>query len=319
MFRAIFNLAFLFLTCCLIAASLAYMPATPWWFELFTHFFSLYALGSIVLIVYYFLQKNRVLFLVSLSYFIFVSIILAPYLIKNNANVATAADQKITVLFSNTHFANVSVEKLAGLIADKKPDLVVLAELKEKEYNQVLEKLPDYAGVHVTEGPDPWAHAISYLAVRSLGPVRSGVTRFDDVSAALVISIDAVPDLQLIGMHIFPPRSKRTIDLRDLALQNLGEYLKVEPNAVVVGDLNISNFSPPFTKLLQEGSLTDARIGSGVFGTWPTSLPTFATIPIDHALWKGAWRVCKLDRGPRIGSDHFPLVIKLCYNTTEEK
>ena len=74
----------------------------------------------------------------------------------------------------------------------------MLAELKEKEYNQVLEKLPDYAGIHVTEGPDPWAHAISYL----------------------VISIDAVPDLQLIGMHIFPPRSKRTID----SGKELGEF-----------------------------------------------------------------------------------------------
>ncbi len=307
------------LSLCLVFAGLAHLLPSPWWLELFTHFISIYALGSVALVVFYFWRKQVNRFFISLTYFIITLSSIAPYVLPSSIVRTRTNQTEITVIFSNTHYSSVSIEALAHLIWQRQPSFVFLAELRESQFAELRSQLPEYSGNIVPGGPDPWVHAISYLSLTELGEVSEEVVRFDNMSPGLVVTSEALPDLQLQALHIFPPRSKRTVDLRDLALRNIAGYASNEENLVVVGDLNITPFSPPFNKLLEVGGLTDARVGSGPFGTWPTNLPIFTTIPIDHALWKGAWEVCKLERGPDVGSDHFPLVIKLCYNASEEK
>ncbi|MDA1079433.1 MAG: endonuclease/exonuclease/phosphatase family protein [bacterium] len=314
MLDRLFSIGFVVLSLSMIAAGLAHIFPTPWWLELFTHFISIYALGAAVLTVYYFWQKRRERVFICLTYFSLTLSIIAPYAVPNSILRARSNQQEITVIFANTHYSSVSVEALVYLILQRQPSFVFFAELKEAQFAEVREQLPAYSGNLIPGGPDPWAHAVSYLSLAELGEVEEEVVRFDNLSPGLVVTNKSLPDLQMQALHIFPPRSDRTINLRDIALANIAKYASKQENLVVLGDLNITNFSPPFERMLEDGGLLDARIGSGMFGSWPSVLPTFATIPIDHVLYKGAWRVCKLERGPNIGSDHFPLIATLCYN-----
>jgi endonuclease/exonuclease/phosphatase (EEP) superfamily protein YafD len=83
---------------------------------------------------------------------------------------------------------------------------------------------------------------------------------------------------------------------------------------IVAGDFNLT----PWSFALRRG---DARLGlrrlSRALATWPAgpvyagvALP-FPVLPIDHVYAGRAWRVVSLKRGPRLGSDHYPVVVVL--------
>ena len=69
----------------------------------------------------------------------------------------------------------------------------------------------------------------------------------------------------------------------------------------ILGDLNVSPWSPHFGGLLRES-------GRGVQATWPTNLAPMR-IPIDHCLVSPDVSVVGRRVGPDVGSDHFPIVV----------
>ncbi len=50
--------------------------------------------------------------------------------------------------------------------------------------------------------------------------------------------------------------------------------------------------------------------GFGLKPTWPTSLPLLM-IPLDHCLLSPGLRVTSFEVGPRVGSDHLPVLVEI--------
>jgi endonuclease/exonuclease/phosphatase (EEP) superfamily protein YafD len=89
---------------------------------------------------------------------------------------------------------------------------------------------------------------------------------------------------QLIGTHPLPPGTARYSAERNEQLEKLAEHVRrISGPTVLVGDLNMTPWSPYFTGLLADSGLRDASKGSGVTGSWPAFLP-IGRIPIDHCL-----------------------------------
>ncbi len=59
-------------------------------------------------------------------------------------------------------------------------------------------------------------------------------------------------------------------------------------------------------RLVAATGLRDARdvAGAGIQGTWPSQLPGFLRIPIDHVLVGGDLGVAEFSVGEAMGSDH---------------
>jgi len=116
---------------------------------------------------------------------------------------------------------------------------------------------------------------------------------------------------RLMGIHLSTPLTAQAAAARDAQLGELAARIRsVEEPLVVVGDFNISPFSPHFARFVEQTELTDAFAGRGPEITWPTFLPIMG-IPIDHALVSRDWRIVDYRRLPAFGSDHYPMVIEI--------
>ena len=79
---------------------------------------------------------------------------------------------------------------------------------------------------------------------------------------------------------------------------------------IVIGDLNLTPWSPRFRALLDDGGLGDSRVGFGHHATWPVWFPLLL-IPIDHVLADPEIKVYRREVGPAVGSDHYPVLVEL--------
>ena len=84
---------------------------------------------------------------------------------------------------------------------------------------------------------------------------------------------------------------------------------------IVVGDFNLTPWSATLQRLDRSWPLE--RRDRALF-SWPAQpflsgrlRSPIAFLPIDHIYAGAAWRTVKIERGPRLGSDHYPVMITL--------
>jgi endonuclease/exonuclease/phosphatase family metal-dependent hydrolase len=118
-------------------------------------------------------------------------------------------------------------------------------------------------------------------------------------------------EVRVFSVHTTWPVAPASAGRRNEQLARLAEQARaVTLPLVVVGDLNVTPFSPHFQQLLADGGLRSAADGFGWQPTWPTFMPP-AGIQIDHALVNSRVAVEHFAQGSGTGSDHLPIVADL--------
>ena len=117
--------------------------------------------------------------------------------------------------------------------------------------------------------------------------------------------------VQVLNVHLYPPVSAARARLRNGQLEALAELLAPLPDPLVVlGDFNVSPYSPYLAAWLARTGLRDARRGFGLDFTWPAHFPPLG-VPIDHILVSASLGVAEHRRLPAFGSDHYPVLARL--------
>lgn len=120
----------------------------------------------------------------------------------------------------------------------------------------------------------------------------------------------------LVAAHPPPPLSEELAAKRNRQLTALAAFMLRQPvpNRILVGDLNLTPWSPWFRRLLDGAGLRYADFGQGHLGTFPAfGLPSLLALPIDHTLVSPDVRVLARSVGPglALGSDHRPVATVL--------
>lgn len=140
---------------------------------------------------------------------------------------------------------------------------------------------------------------------------RSEIRQIGEAAVPSVIAEVELPDgpVTVIATHPLPPDGPENSRLRNEQLARLPGIVKqMRSPVLLLGDLNATPWSFHFKQLLRRSGLRDSSQGRGVQGTWPTYLPVLL-IPIDHCLYTAGVHVVGRGTGPRVGSDHYPLVV----------
>lgn len=227
--------------------------------------------------------------------------------------------QKLRVMFANIHYGHPDIPKIVAAIEVQKPDIIMFAEIQSSDFLQLLQQLHEY----------PFSQFIPPVVRRNPAHVLSVVAKDGLISNFKMLSLDGeTPTIEftvakngknitIIGDHTIPPMSQKMSLARNKNLEGLAEKAAATTTPLLIlGDLNITHFSPVFTKMLTDGKLLNARRttrGGAAQNTvtWPTFLPSFMGIPIDHALVNASVAVTDFSVGPETGSDHLPITVSV--------
>lgn len=215
------------------------------------------------------------------------------------------------VLSSNDRYDDV-----LEMLRKEDADVVLLYEVSHAWARQ-CEKLRDkYPHQHLLPQSNNFGIALlSRVSWQSVETIEWGT----DGAPSIVAEFHSFGTL--IGTHPLPPGSRKIAEMRNDQLRAIGKYCRQQNEAaarngessrlIVAGDLNITSYSPFFHDLLRTANLLDSRQGFGVQASWSPRIPLLFSIPIDHCLVSPSLEVINRRVGPKLGSDHRPVMIDL--------
>lgn len=284
------------------ASVLATLGQYAWWLELFTHFRPQYALVLLVAGLGLMALGSRAVAMACLVLAGLNAWPLSHYFHRDPSGVN--AGTPVRIVLANVWFRSSDYARLITWVIAAKPDVAVF-----------LEVTPAWERALAGLGPElPYrAHAGEVLIAsrRPLVGLRSvPLSNYGAMAMGFTWS-EGGRTLTVIGAHANWPLGPSIARARNLELGMLAGLTRAVPRPlVVVGDFNVTAFSPAFTQLLDQTRLEDCTAGRGWHPTWPVFFPP-AWMQIDHCLHSKGVAVEDVRTGSFVGSDHYPLVVDL--------
>ena len=226
------------------------------------------------------------------------------------STLADAVEINLRIVTANLLKSNLKHDLFLEFIEDADPDVIFIQELDGAWANSLYALDEDYPYNAVI--PSPGDFGVALFSRIPLDPVE--ITYFTDsvlpwVHAELTVN---GRHLSILSYHIWPPVSRDRLETRDGDLDFLAKYVAdAEDLVLVAGDFNVTPWSPSYKKMIRASGLKNARRGFGIKPTWAAIPSPIALLPLDHVLLSPEIAVKSLRVGPRIGSDHRPLIVDL--------
>lgn len=214
---------------------------------------------------------------------------------------ATPHAASLKIAAANLLFFNRDYATAQRWIRDERPDVLVLTEVTDG-WAAAIEALDDLYPYRAVR-PTGFVAMLSRHPWRALEVVPGPRPRQGVLVARLELGGKT---LSIIGAHPASPIRPHTIAARDRELDLIARLAREATGPVAaLGDFNATPWSAPMRRLVRTSPLRYADLRAT---TWPTGLPRFLGIKIDHILLGNGCAVVDYKTGPMIGSDHLPVV-----------
>ena len=280
--------------------------------ELTTHFRLQYVIASVACAVALTLLQSWKFLPIAILCAILNAVYLGPYLTSNVSDEVKPSGVHVRLLHANVLKLNTNYQAVLDLVNESNADVVVLQEITDDwvEHIKELEKNYPYSAI------EPRLQGAG-MAIFSRHPFDDLQQLKLDDSTHLAIFAKVKPggrSLSLLSMHPTTPITPTKFKNRNLQFTAAAELMKrTDGSKVLIGDLNITMWSPYFRKLVENSGLRDSRVGFGLNTSWPMPLPSFLRLPIDHCLVSNDIHVDQFKIGSKTGSDHRPIIVDLTF------
>lgn len=216
---------------------------------------------------------------------------------------------RLRVLQANVLTSNTNAPALLALVEREDPDVILLQEPNERWLRAlapILARYPSHAALPREDNYGIAAFCKDPLArveIFSLGdPIGAP-------GARVRLSVGGKA-LTCYSVHTPAPYNEYTWVGRNEYMRLLAEEVAGAPGAkLVAGDFNNTPWTPSSRAFAREAGLCDATLERGILCTWPTRTLPGLRIPLDHCFHSPEVGIAARRRGPKIGSDHFPVIL----------
>lgn len=279
----------------------------------------------ILLLFLVFFDLNTILDYVFLSILagciIYQSFIIFPYTPLAKKKVAKSRAYKsasgFSLMVANVYMDNRDSEGCLSLIKKKDPDLLLLVETNKWWRSQLSDKVKEN-----------YPYCMEYPLENTYGMLLYSKLELKDQDIKFLVK-EEVPsfhtkvrlksgmEVALHCLHPEPPAPdhSETSTERDAELLIVGKKI-VDPDkpTIVAGDLNDVAWSYTTRLFIKISKLLDPRMGRGFFSTFHAHYALLRW-PLDHVFISHHFKLLELQRLSYFGSDHFPIFIKVQYDS----
>jgi endonuclease/exonuclease/phosphatase (EEP) superfamily protein YafD len=298
---------------------LAELGQTWWMADLFAHFRYHYVLGALLLLAVA-LALGRRGAGIAAAFLIIPQLWAVAAPPRTPAAPDAAVHTRLRVMSVNVLWSNPRFNDVVRTIEREAPDIVSLQEVSP-QWHGVVERLAARLP-HVA--PADWrAYTSDNILLSRFPIVESRVVvppnqnrprSFAHVEATLAVNGKLV---RVLAVHPPLPNGSYLTAIRQLHFDYYAQLAaRTELPLLIVGDFNITPYSPRFRALLREGGLRYVHLG----WNWPRSWPSdnygplqryVRGFPIDHVLTSRHFAAASARALEDVGSDHYPVLADL--------
>ncbi|QDV82025.1 endonuclease/exonuclease/phosphatase family protein [Stieleria magnilauensis] len=226
---------------------------------------------------------------------------------------AAGVEPSLRVMTMNVLTSNRSYQRVLDEIREVDPDVVAILELNRGLDDFLTDQLSPRYPHAVTRPQDHGNFGIGVYS--KLQFARSEAFELNENIKSIEVECLGC---RLIATHPLPPMGAGRFRSRNEHLQLLAERIQrtqkraPEQPIVVMGDLNVTPWSPHFGAFGRRSGLRRAKQGLAVTPTWYAGGSSFPMgLVLDHILISRSLECASYRVGPHIGSDHRSVSVDL--------
>lgn len=276
--------------------------------DLTAHFKVQYLVIGFCTFFFFLLTHNKLWWAIGLACILLNLMEIVPWYFPQSAIATETTTGQLRIFQSNVLYNNKKYSKVISIVKEENPDIAVFIEVS-KVWAKELAALKDILPYSVVS-QDSNSFGTALFSKYPLENVS--IEQFKGPRKTIVATIKYQgKEVIVMGTHPNYPLEKIGFSHRNSQLEAMADYLvKVNNPVLLMGDFNITMWSPIYQRFVEKTKLKNGRVGFGVQPTWPNFMPLLA-IPIDHCLVSPNIQVIKSRIGRDVGSDHLPMITDL--------
>ena len=304
----------------LLAATGASLLAEKLWiFDLFSHFVPIYFMLALATFAIFFATGRKLPAFICFILAVVHGYTMMPLFVVDRPEykgeqeglLKEASIVPITILQYNVNHKNQDIVDTVEWILRRREDfdVIMLFEVTDS-WQKVLQRLGKEYPYNYSQPMRGHRGVAIFSRLTRSSFERRIVEGADNYYVVMRAMAKGGKRLVLYGVHPPPPLSRESASVRNDVLMEAANELDKETfeYKILVGDFNLTRYSPWFKKVKEVSGLHDSFDGFGLKRTWPAWLPSPLGLTIDNLLV--SYRVNVTDKwiGPAHGSDHLPVV-----------